>query len=84
MGILSPDQVNGAGTKPKHKLARRIVGIFLGTVILISIVGLIGCEAGFWTSVNTPAHARIDSNSPEPCSRSMRFISEDCYSYESL
>ena len=56
MDILSIDQVNGADTKPKHTLARRIVGVFLGTVILISIVGLIGVEGGFWTPVDTPAH----------------------------
>jgi hypothetical protein len=56
MDVLSIDQLNGADTKSKHTPARRIVGIFLGTVILISIVGLIGVEAGFWTSVDTPAH----------------------------
>jgi len=56
MDILSIDQVNGADTKPKHTLGRRIVGIFLGTVILISIVGLIGVEADFWTPVDTLAH----------------------------
>jgi len=56
MDFLSIDEVNGADTKSKHTLARRIVGVFLGTVILISIVGLIGVEAGFWTSVDTPAH----------------------------
>jgi hypothetical protein len=55
MDILSIDQVNGADTKPKHTLGRRIVGVFLGTVILISIVGLIGVEGGFWTTVDTPA-----------------------------
>jgi hypothetical protein len=41
---------------PNNTLARRIVGVFLGTVILILIVGLIGVEAGFWTPVDTPAH----------------------------
>jgi hypothetical protein len=56
MDILSIDQVNGVDTKPKHTLGRRIVGVFLGTVILISIVGLIGVEAGFWTPVDTLAH----------------------------
>jgi hypothetical protein len=56
MNVLSIDQVNGADPKPRHTLARRIVGVFLGTVILISIVGLIGVEAGFWTPVDTPAH----------------------------
>jgi hypothetical protein len=56
MDILSINQVNGANSKPKHTLGRRIVGVFLGTVILISIVGLIGVEGGFWTPVDTPAH----------------------------
>jgi hypothetical protein len=56
MGILSIDQMNGDDTKSKHTLGRRIVGVFLGTVILISIVGLIGVEGGFWTTVDTPSH----------------------------
>jgi hypothetical protein len=56
MDILSIDQVNGANIKPKHTLGRCIVGVFLGTVILISIVGLIGVEGGFWTPVDIPVH----------------------------
>ena len=58
MDILSIDQVNGDDAKPKYTLGRRIVGVILGTVILISIVGLIGVEGGFWTPVDIPAHDR--------------------------